>query len=334
MATLRGTNFEFSVQTGEVYRGKSADTYSIDNGAGELLVAVRTDRISAFDQVLPDAIEHKGQVLNQMSANLLRGSEGVVPNWLLDGPDGTPDPNVSLGYRAQPFKIEMIMRAYLLGSAWKAYEQEGMRQLGEETLAEGMREFDPFQGHQVLITPTTKAEEGHDENITPEQIVEQGLATDDEYNRIAVMAIKLFAHGARRARQQGLTLADTKYEFGKLPDGKIVVIDEIHTPDSSRYFPTAQLMTYQQKPVEAERPEQMSKEFVREWLKANGFQGEPGQEVPRMSEEFRGEVSDKYIDLYRRVTGERFEPAVEQTESDIIERIRENIVRSLQNLAA
>lgn len=327
MGTLRETNFTLPGQTGEVYRGKVGDVYPLEHHGQELLAVVRTDRISAYDVVLPDTIPHKGQVLNQTSVQLLNETGELVPNWLIS----EPDPNVSLGYKASPFKIEMIMRAYLLGSSWKAYRDEGLRNLCDNPLPNGMREFDPFE--RAILTPTTKADEGHDENITPTEIVRTGLATTQEFERMEWMARFLFLEGQHAARQRGLELVDTKYEFGKLPNGEIVVIDEVHTPDSSRYFPADEYKAYL-KGATSERPRQMSKEFVREWLTDQGFTGQEDQEPPVMPEEFRQEVSQRYIDLYETMTGKTFEAADAETSEGLIrQRIRQNIVRSLESLS-
>jgi phosphoribosylaminoimidazole-succinocarboxamide synthase len=331
MATLHETNFtNLPGQTGEVYRGKVGDTYTLEHGDTELLAVVRTDRISAYDVVLPETIPHKGQVLNQLSANLLeataKGADGI-PNWLIE----TPDPNVSLGYKASPFRLEMIMRGYLLGSAWKAYSEEGMRDLTGNRLPQNMREFQRFDA--PLLTPTTKADEGHDENISPAEIVTQGLATEKELYDMTTMSHVLFIRGVAAAAKRGLVLADTKYEFGKLPSGQIIVIDEVHTPDSSRYFPEEEFEAYRQDKTD-QRPQQMSKEFVREWLKNRGFTGQEGQTPPAMPEDVRSDVSQRYIDLYETMSGRKFEPAgADMSEDELEERIRTNIIRSLAELS-
>lgn len=319
------TNFQLPGQVGEIYHGKVADTYTIEHERGELLVAVRTDRISAFDVVLPQPVPYKGQVLNQMSAALLKSTANVVHNWLLD----EPDPNVSIGLKAEPIQVEMIMRSYLLGSAWKAYKELGMRNLCGNSLRDFMYEFEPFD--HALITPSTKAETGHDENITPRQIVEQGLATQAEYDQMAAMATDLFAYGQRLAAERGLVLADTKYEFGRLATGQLIVIDEVHTPDSSRYFDGVQFNTYLNDET-SERPGQLSKEFVREWLKEHGFTGEPGQVPPHMPSEFIDEVTERYIKLYEIMMREPFDR--QDYDDDPMGGIEANIVDGLQRLAA
>lgn len=332
MTTLHETNFtNLPGQTGEVYRGKVGDTYTLEHNGQELIAVVRTDRISAFDVVLPQTIPYKGQVLNQMSADLLTSvtSKGIdqFPHWLLEA----PDPNASVGYAAKPFKLEMIMRAYLLGSAYKAYNEEGVREFAGNRLPDGMQEFDRF-GSEIL-TPTTKAEVGHDENISPSEIVAQGLATELELKQMITMSHALFIRGVSMAAQRGLILADTKYEFGKLPDGRIAVIDEVHTPDSSRYFPTAEFLAYKQRAIDR-RPEQMSKEFVREWLKAHGFAGQSNETPPVMSDEFRNEVSGRYMGLYEKMTGQKFQPAKAESEEEVQARIEQNITTSVLRLAA
>ncbi len=327
MATLHETAFTtLPGQKNEVERGKVGDVYTLEHRGQELVAVVRTDRISAFDQELPNTIPHKGQVLNQMSAHLLDATKNVAPNWLID----TPDPNVSIGYKATTFKLEMIMRSVLLGSAWKAYRDEDVRRLGDTLLPDNMHEFDEFG--RPILTPTTKAESGHDLPITADEIVDLGLATADEFEEMEDLSRKLFAEGQQAALARGLTLADTKYEFGKLADGRIVVIDEVHTPDSSRYFDADRLRAHQW--GNANQPEQMSKEFVRKWLKEQGFTGEPGQIAPEMPEDFQQEVSQRYIELYERMTGETFEPAgADMSQGRIRERIFLNIKRSLRNLS-
>lgn len=322
---LRETSFELPGQIGEPYHGKVGDTYTIEHEAGELLTVIRTDRISAFDVVLPEPVPLKGQVLNQMSAELLASTQTVAPNWLIE----SPDPNVSIGYKAKPFKVEMIARGYLLGTSWRGYK-EGMRELCGNQLPDGMTEFQAFDS--PLLTPTTKADAGHDENITPSQIVSEGLASAEEYEEMAHLALSLFAEGQARANRRGLLLADTKYEFGRLATGQIVIIDEVHTPDSSRYFPSDEYNAYLQGQT-GQRPEQLSKEFVREWLVSQGFSGEAGQQLPHMSEEFRKQISDRYIDLYQRMLDKSFEPAEASSEAERLDQIRENITVSLGKLS-
>jgi len=321
---LRGTSFKLPGQIGEPYHGKVGDVYTIQHEAGELLAVVRTDRISAFDVVLPEPVPFKGQVLNQMSAELLAATQTTAPNWLIE----SPDPNVSVGFKARPFKVEMITRGFLLGTSWRGYKA-GMRNLCGNQLPDGMVEFQSFG--TPLLTPTTKVDAGHDENIAPDQIVENGLATSGEYEEMSHLALSLFAEGQAKAGERGLVLADTKYEFGRLATGQIVVIDEVHTPDSSRYFTLDQYKAYLDGQT-TERPEQLSKEFVREWLVSQGFSGEEGQEPPRMSEEFREQISTRYIDLYQRMLGRSFEAADESSEATQLSRIRENTVSCLGKL--
>jgi phosphoribosylaminoimidazole-succinocarboxamide synthase len=323
---IEGTNFHLPGQVGERYSGKVGDTYTIDHESGELLVVVRTDRISAFDVVLPALIPSKGQVLTGMSAELLEATRATAPNWLI----GSPDPNVSVGYKANPFKLEMIVRGALLGSSWKAYKEEDIRTIGDVRLPGGMREFELF--HSPIITPTTKADVGHDENITPSAIVEQGLATRNEYDHMAHLALSLFRTGQAMATQRGLFLADTKYEFGKLPNGQIVVIDEVHTPDSSRYFPWDEYDTYISTLRGADRPEQLSKEFVREWLKAQGFTGEPGQELPTLPLEFIAEVSVRYQELYERMLNKTFHRSPMTNTTLRLEAMEDAIVEYIENI--
>jgi len=300
---IGGTNFNLPGQVGEVYRGKVADVYTLEHEAGDLLAVVRTDRISAYDVVLPQLIPFKGQVLNEMSAHFLQATSEVAPNWFITA----PDPNVSVGYRAEPIKVEMIMRGFLLGSSWKKY-LGGSRDISGNELPDGMEEFQPFD--IPLLTPTTKAEEGHDEDISIEQIVERGLATFDECIQMGLMSYHLFDAGQQIARERGLLLADTKYEFGRLATGEVVVIDEVHTPDSSRYFPADQFSGYDWSSTSPQiRPEQMSKEFVREKLAELGFTGQPGEVPPELSLDFRADVIAKYISLYTRMLNKPFVPA-------------------------
>ncbi|HKU19012.1 MAG TPA: phosphoribosylaminoimidazolesuccinocarboxamide synthase [Candidatus Saccharimonadales bacterium] len=322
--TVGQTNFTLPGQIGEPYRGKVADVYSIEHEVGELLAVVRTDRISAFDVVLPEGIPLKGQVLNQMSVELLAATRAVAPNWLIE----SPDPNVSLGFKAEPFKVEMIVRGYLLGTSWRGYEA-GMRDLCSNQLPDGMREFQAFDA--PLVTPNTKAETGHDENITPGQIVESGLATAAVYDEMAHLAAGLFMEGQAAASSRGLVLADTKYEFGRLPTGQIVVIDEVHTPDSSRYYLQSELDVYTSGQTD-QRPTQLSKEFVREWLIEQGFSGQEGQRPPHLPEEFQNEVSSRYVTLYQQLLGHEFEPATASSEAARLDTMYQSIAQSLENL--
>jgi len=322
---LTETNFNLPGQIGEVYRGKVDDVYTIEHTGGDLLAVVRTDRISAYDVVLPEPIPYKGQVLNDMSAAALRATAAVAPNWFID----SPDPNISIGQKADPIKVEMIVRGYLLGSAWKNYSERGEREICGITLPDGMREFEPFD--RPLVTPTTKALQGHDENITPRQIIEMGLATRVEYEQMEALALSLFAYGQEVARQEDRELGDTKYEMGRLTTNGVIVIDEVHTPDSSRYYPREEFWAYVNGQT-SERPEQQSKEFVREWLKNQGFTGQEGQVAPPLPPEFIAEVSDKYVDLRNRMLGTPFVPPAEGV--DLADRARANLENYLANLAA
>jgi phosphoribosylaminoimidazole-succinocarboxamide synthase len=286
------TDFHFPGQR-NVYHGKVRDVYNIDN---HLLVMIATDRISAFDVVLPEGIPYKGQVLNQIAEQFLDATADIVPNWKI----ASPDPNVTIGHLCEPFQVEMVIRGYLTGHAWREYRSE-KRTLCGVPLPEGMKENQKFP--EPIITPTTKAHEGHDEDISREEIIAQGLVSREEYEILEDYTHKLFQRGTEMAAQKGLILVDTKYEFGK-KDGKIYLIDEIHTPDSSRYFYAE---GYEQRLAADEPQKQLSKEFVRQWLIANGFQGKEGQSVPEMSGEFVNSVSDRYIELYENITGSNFE---------------------------
>jgi phosphoribosylaminoimidazole-succinocarboxamide synthase len=293
--TISSTDFRLPQAIGTVYHGKVRDTYNIAN---KYLVAVATDRISAFDVILPQAIPYKGQVLNQVAQYFLEQTTDIVPNWLLK----VPSPTVSIGLLCQPFKIEMVIRGALIGSAWRLY-QSGQRQLCGNKLPEGLQEYDLFE--KPLITPTTKADAGHDQDIAAEDIVEQGLATKEEFAKLSMLAQALFKRGQQMAAQRGLFLADTKYEFGRL-DNQIYLIDEIHTPDSSRYFYNDSYQKYL-KDRSSAKPKHLSKEFVREWLMANGFQGKTGQKIPTMSDQFVDDISQHYIELYEQLTGLSFD---------------------------
>jgi phosphoribosylaminoimidazole-succinocarboxamide synthase len=310
MNALKETNFNFPGQTG-FYRGKVRDVYAFE----DRLIMIATDRISAFDVVLPRAIPFKGQVLNQIAAHFLRATSDILPNWLLD----TPDPNVGVGLRCQPFAVEMVVRGYLAGHAWREY-RAGKRVLCGVQLPEGLRENDRLP--QPIITPTTKAHEGHDEDISREEILKQGIVAEADYIALEQYTLALFERGTHMAAEQGLILVDTKYEFGKL-NGTIYLIDEIHTPDSSRYF---YLDTYAENQAKGGPQKQLSKEFVREWLIENGFQGKEGQQVPAMNDEWIRTISERYIELFEKVTGKAF---VKTESEDILRRIEENISRSL-----
>lgn len=310
MNTINTTNFNFPNQTG-FYKGKVRDVYSFDN----LLVMVASDRISAFDVVLPRAIPYKGQVLNQIAEHFLNATREVVPNWLI----ATPDPNVSVGLKCETYPVEMVVRGYLAGHAWRTYKS-GLRVLCGVNLPEGLKENDKLPN--PIITPTTKAHEGHDEDITREEILLQGLVSEEEYNQLEKYTLALFAKGTEMAAQQGLILVDTKYEFGK-KDGQITLIDEIHTPDSSRYF---YLEGYSARQENGESQKQLSKEFVREWLIGHGFQGKEGQSVPEISDEWINQISERYIELFEKVSGKKF---VKDDSEDVLNRVETNITNYL-----
>jgi phosphoribosylaminoimidazole-succinocarboxamide synthase len=288
---LTKTDFRFPGQR-SVYHGKVRDVYNINN---DLLVMVVSDRISAFDVVLPEGIPYKGQVLNQIAEKFLDATSDIVPNWKV----ASPDPNVTVGHMCEPYKVEMVIRGYLTGHAWREYKA-GKRTLCGIPLREGMKENQKFA--EPILTPTTKAEFGHDEDISREDIFAQGLVDKAEYEMLEDYTRKLFQRGTEMAAEKGLILVDTKYEFGK-KDGKIYLIDEIHTPDSSRYFYAD---GYETRLAANEPQKQLSKEFVRQWLIANGFQGKEGQTIPEMSEEFVTSVSDRYIELFENITGDKF----------------------------
>jgi phosphoribosylaminoimidazole-succinocarboxamide synthase len=289
---LTKTDFHFPGQKG-VYFGKVRDVYNINNN---LLVMVVTDRISAFDVVLPKGIPYKGQVLNQIAAKFLDATADIVPNWK----SASPDPNVTVGVMCEPYKVEMVIRGYLTGHAWREY-RSGKRSICGIPMPDGMVENQKFP--EPILTPTTKAQEGHDEDISREEIIAQGLVDKAEYEILEDYTRKLFARGTEMAAEKGLILVDTKYEFGK-KDGKIYLIDEIHTPDSSRYF---YAKGYEERLAANEPQKQLSKEFVRQWLIENGFQGKEGQAIPPMSEELVNSVSERYIELYEKITGDKFE---------------------------
>lgn len=303
---LAQTNFSWRGQTG-FYRGKVRDVYAL----GNQLLMVASDRISAFDHVLPRAIPYKGQVLNQTAVFFLEATRDICPNWL----QASPDPVVSMGHACKPIALEMVIRGYLVGHAWREYKA-GKRVLCGVELPEGMREADAFP--TPIITPATKAEEGHDLDISKAEIIEQGIVDPATYQKLEQYTKALFARGTAMAADRGLILVDTKYEFG-LKDGIIYLIDEIHTPDSSRYFYRD---GYEERQARGERQQQLSKEFVREWLMENGFQGKEGQTMPTMPDEFVEQISKRYIELYERVTGKAFEPA---DTAQISERIQANV---------
>ena len=316
MKAITATNFQFSKQTNK-YIGKVRDVYTIDN---DYLVMIVTDRISAFDVVLPKGIPHKGQVLNQIAAKFLAETEDILPNWRI----ASPDPMVTVGHRCEPFSIEMIVRGYLTGSAWRAY-QAGAREICGVKIPDGMQEHQAFD--KPIITPTTKAEQGeHDADISREEILARNIVTEEDYILLEKYALALFQRGTEMAAKQGLLLVDTKYEFGK-KDGKIYLIDEIHTPDSSRYFYAE---GYAERLKNGQPQKQLSKEFVREWLMENGFSGKEGQQVPPMTDEIVTGITERYIELYEKITGAPFVRAP-YTE-DMYERIETNVVNMLARI--
>ncbi len=310
---LTRTDFRFPKQK-SVYHGKVRDVYNIDD---KYLVMVATDRISAFDVVLPRGIPYKGQVLNQIAARFLDATADIVTNWKT----AVPDPMVTVGRYCKAFPVEMIIRGYLTGSAWRSY-QKGARSLCGVPIPDGMKEHQRFP--EPIITPTTKAEEGHDEDISREEILRQGLVSEEDYVLLEQYTRKLFERGTQMAAEKGLILVDTKYEFGKA-DGRIYLIDEIHTPDSSRYF---YAKGYAERFEKGLPQRQLSKEFVREWLMENGFKGEPGQKVPEMSDEFVENVSERYIELYEKITGQKFRRAKGEEPQQRIETNVLNFLRS------
>ncbi len=314
MNTIVSTNYNFPNQK-SVYKGKVREVYNIGD---ELLVMIATDRLSAFDVVMPKGIPFKGQILNQIATQMMKATEDLVPNWLI----ATPDPNVAVGHLCEPFKVEMVIRGYLSGHAAREYKA-GKRMLCGVAMPEGMQENDKFP--EPIITPSTKAENGeHDEDISREEILAQGIVSEEDYLVLEDYTRKLFQRGTEIAAQRGLILVDTKYEFGKTKDGKIVLIDEIHTPDSSRYFYADGYEELQQK---GEPQKQLSKEFVRQWLISNGFQGKEGQQVPEMTEAYIQSVSDRYIELFENITATSFEKA---DVSQIRQRIENNVLSYLK----
>ena len=312
MKALTKTNFAFPGQT-DVYHGKVRDVYFIGE---DLLCMVATDRISAFDVILPEGIPYKGQILNQIAAKFLEATRDIVPNWLL----ATPDPMVSIGYRCQGYPVEMIVRGYLCGSAWRAYKS-GVREICGVKLPDGMRENEKFP--TPIITPTTKAEIGtHDEDISREEIIARGLVPEEEYKQIEQYALALFARGQEIASKHGLILVDTKYEFGR-HNGQVMLMDEVHTPDSSRYFYKE---GYQERFEQGLPQKQLSKEFVREWLMENGFQGKEGQQVPEMTPAIVGSITDRYVELFEGITGDKF---LKSDTADLASRIEHNVLNYL-----
>jgi phosphoribosylaminoimidazole-succinocarboxamide synthase len=307
------TKFSFPGQKG-FYKGKVRDVYNIND---EILIMVVSDRISAFDVVLPKGIPYKGQVLNQIAAKFLDATADIVPNWKI----ATPDPMVTVGKRCEPYAVEMIVRGYLTGSSWREYKK-GARQICGVPIPDGMKEHEKFP--EPILTPTTKAEQGrHDENISREEIIKEGLVPEAEYKLLEKYSLELFKRGSEIANKMGLILVDTKYEFGK-KDGKIILIDEIHTPDSSRYFYKE---GYEQRQAKGEAQKQLSKEFVREWLMEHGFQGQEGQKLPELTDEFVKQISDRYIELFENITGEKF---IKSDSVNVQERVRKNIDAFLQ----
>ncbi len=313
-ATINDTNFNFSKQK-SVYKGKVREVYNIDN---DLLVMVATDRLSAFDVIMPRQIPYKGQILNQIAAKMLEATKDLVPNWVV----ATPDPNVTVGHMCDTFKVEMVIRGYLTGHAWREYKS-GKRELCGVPMPEGMIENQKFE--KPIITPSTKAAIGdHDEDISREEILAKGIVSKDDYEQLEEYTYALFQRGTEIAAKQGLILVDTKYEFGRKNDGTIVVIDEIHTPDSSRYFYAEGYEAIQAKD---QKQKQLSKEFVREWLIENNFQGKEGQQVPEISDAKIEEISNRYIELYEKITGEAFQKG---DVSNLLPRISANVSAFLQ----
>ncbi|MFL5762591.1 MAG: phosphoribosylaminoimidazolesuccinocarboxamide synthase [Bacteroidia bacterium] len=307
MNAITETKFNFPKQKG-FYKGKVRDVYNIDDTQ---LVMIVSDRISAFDVVLPKGIPYKGQVLNQIAAKFLQATSDIVPNWVI----AVPDPMVTVGHFCEPFKVEMVIRGYLSGHAWREYKA-GKRMLCGVPMPDGMKENDKFP--EPLITPTTKASVGHDEDISREEILKQGIVSKEDYEQLEKYTRAVFQRGTEIAEKMGLILVDTKYEFGK-KDGKIYLIDEIHTPDSSRYFYKE---GYADRQAKGEAQKQLSKEFVREWLMENGFQGKDGQKVPEMTPEIIASISERYIELYENIVGEKF---VKADSSNVLERVEKNI---------
>jgi phosphoribosylaminoimidazole-succinocarboxamide synthase len=314
MQSIKETNFKFPKQT-SFYKGKVRDVYTIDN---QYLVMVVSDRISAFDVVLPEAIPYKGQVLNQIAAKFLEATKNIVPNWVLS----VPDPSVTIGKICEPFKVEMVIRGYLAGHAAREYAL-GRREVCGVRLPEGLKENDKLP--EPIITPTTKAAVGHDEDISREDILKKGIVSEADYLKLEDYTCKLYQRGTEIALERGLILVDTKYEFGKVKD-EIFLIDEIHTPDSSRYFYEDSYQDLQEK---GEEQKQLSKEFVRRWLIENNFQGKDGQQIPEMNEEKVKSISDRYIELYEKITGDSF---IKDDSGNIYNRVEANILKALENL--
>lgn len=313
MNAITKTDYNFPRQK-SVYKGKVRDVYTIEDNQ---LIMVITDRLSAFDVVMPRGIPYKGQILNQLATKMMKAAEDIVPNWLI----ATPDPNVAIGQKCEPFKVEMVIRGYLVGHAARVYNS-GRRELCGVPLPEGMRENERFK--IPIITPTTKADAGsHDEDISKKEILKQGIVSEEDYNALEYYTRQLFLRGTELAEKNGLIMVDTKYEFGKTKDGQIVLIDEIHTPDSSRYFYADE---YLQRFESGQAQKQLSKEFVRQWLIENGFQGKEGQQIPEMNDEYIALVSERYIELYEQITGESF---VKADITNIESRIKNNVLTYL-----
>lgn len=313
--TITTSDFTFPGQK-SVYKGKVRDVYYLEN---DLLVMIATDRLSAFDVVMPKGIPYKGQILNQIATNFMQQTADIVPNWLI----ATPDPNVAIGHLCEPFKVEMVIRGYLAGHAAREYKA-GKRMLCGVALPEGLKENDLFPQHPI-ITPATKADNGeHDEDISREEIIKKGIVSEQDYALLEKYTYALFARGTAIAAKRGLILVDTKYEFGKTKDGKIVLIDEIHTPDSSRYFYKE---GYEERQEKGEPQKQLSKEFVRQWLISQGFQGKDGQKVPEMTDQYIETVSERYIELYENIMGEKF---IKNDVSNIEKRIYDNVTSYLK----
>ena len=308
MNTITKTNFNFPNQT-NLYKGKVRDVYTVEN---DKLVMIASDRISAFDHVLPKGIPYKGQVLNQIAAKFLDATEDILPNWK----ESSPDPSVTIGKRCEPFKVEMVIRGYLTGHAWREY-RSGKRLLCGVSMPENMVENEKFPS--PIITPTTKADVGHDEDITRDEILNTNLVSEEDYLKLEEYTYALFARGTEIAKEKGLILVDTKYEFGKDSNGVITLIDEIHTPDSSRYF---YLEGYEDRIKNNLPQKQLSKEFVRQWLIENGFQGKEGQVIPEMTEDYCNQVAERYIELYELITGDKF---VKEDVSNVLNRVEQNI---------
>ena len=316
MNTIISSDFSFPNQN-SVYKGKVRDVYTIEN---ELLVMIATDRLSAFDVVLPKGIPYKGQILNQIASEFLQKTQDIVPNWLI----ATPDPNVSVGIRCEPFKVEMVIRGYLAGHAAREYKA-GKRELCGVPLPEGLRENDPLPN--PIITPTSKADNGaHDEDISKEEILKRNIVSKEDYAILEKYTYALFERGTQIAKERGLILVDTKYEFGKTKDGEIILIDEVHTPDSSRYFYAD---GYAERQENGEEQKQLSKEFVRQWLISKGFQGKAGQQIPEMTPEYIASVSERYIELYEHLLGKEF---IKADISNIQERIYHNVTEYFNSL--